>query len=59
MRDLGRVQEIRLAPAADPQDVLRRVLEVDTVHSFEITQPSLHDIFVRIAGEPEPEAGHD
>jgi ABC-2 type transport system ATP-binding protein len=58
VRDHGRVQEVRLAPSADPQEVLRRVLEVDTVLSFEITQPSLHDIFVRIAGEPAREAEH-
>lgn len=55
VRDLGRVQEIRLTPTASPQEVLRQALEVDTVHSFEIAQPSLHDIFVRIAGEPSRE----
>ncbi|MBL9138070.1 MAG: ATP-binding cassette domain-containing protein [Verrucomicrobiales bacterium] len=50
VRDLGRVQELRLTPGADPQEILRQALAIDTVHSFEIAQPSLHDIFVGIAG---------
>lgn len=58
LRDLGRMQELRLARGVDPQGVLRAALDRGPVHRFEITQPSLHDIFVRIAGAPgeEPHA---
>lgn len=50
--DFGQEQELRLEPSADPQSVLRQLLSVThlTVQRFEIEQPSLHDIFVRIAG---------
>jgi ABC-2 type transport system ATP-binding protein len=51
--DYGQVQELRLAPDRDPQDVVEEVLKRTRIQSFELTRPSLHDIFVRIAG---PEA---
>ncbi|HVN05056.1 MAG TPA: DUF4162 domain-containing protein, partial [Bryobacteraceae bacterium] len=54
VRDLGQVQELRMARGCDPQQVLRVLVERTRVTSFSITKPSLHDIFVRIAG---PEAG--
>jgi ABC-2 type transport system ATP-binding protein len=49
--DHGNVQEVRLAGAAggDAQALLRALVERTTVHQFELTRPSLHDIFVRIA----------
>ena len=50
VRDLGRVQEIRLARGTDPQDLLRDLIGRTRVNSFSIVKPSLHDIFVRIAG---------
>jgi ABC-2 type transport system ATP-binding protein len=53
VNDYGRVQELRLAPGSDPQKVLRELLERTAVERFEVAHPSLHDIFVRIAG---PEA---
>jgi len=49
--DLGRYQELRVQ--GDPQAVLRELVQRTTVQLFEIARPSLHDIFVRIAG---PEA---
>ena len=49
--DMGQYQEVRLA--GDAQDLLRYLVERTTVQLFEIARPSLHDIFVRIAG---PEA---
>lgn len=52
VRDLGREQELRLAAGADPQAILKAVLRQGTVQRFEVTQPSLHDIFVRIAAPP-------
>jgi ABC-2 type transport system ATP-binding protein len=56
VRDLGQVQELRMAPACDPQRVLQTLIGRTRIHSFSIMRPSLHDIFVRIAG---PEAAHE
>lgn len=50
VRDLGRRQELRLHADADPQRLLRTLLDAGPLESFEISRPSLHDIFVRIAG---------
>jgi ABC-2 type transport system ATP-binding protein len=47
--EFGPWQELRLSPGADPQAVLRRLMERGQVRHFEIARPSLHDIFVRIA----------
>jgi ABC-2 type transport system ATP-binding protein len=54
INDLGQVQELRMAPGCDPQQVLRTLLARARITSFSVVQPSLHDIFVRIAG-PEQE----
>jgi len=54
INDLGQVQELRMAPGCDPQQVLRTLLGRARITSFSVVQPSLHDIFVRIAG-PEQE----
>jgi ABC-2 type transport system ATP-binding protein len=56
MRDLGQVVELRLQRGADPQDVLRALVGRTKVTSFAIEKPSLHDIFVRIAGPESAEA---
>jgi ABC-2 type transport system ATP-binding protein len=58
LRDLGQVQELRMALGCDPQEVLRALLARTRVNSFSITKPSLHDIFVRIAGPEAAEAHH-
>jgi len=47
--DMGRYQEVRLAPGADPQGLLAALSSRVRVQLFEIARPSLHDIFVRIA----------
>lgn len=49
--DMGKYQEVRLA--GDAQPLLQHLVERTRVQLFEIARPSLHDIFVRIAG---PEA---
>ncbi len=54
INDFGRLQELRIAPEADPQLIISDILKRTQVSSFETVQPSLHDIFVRIAG-PEAE----
>ncbi len=48
--DFGRWQELRLASGADPQELLARLMQRGRVRHFELARPTLHDIFVRIAG---------
>ena len=47
MNDLGNYQDLRLS--GDPQQFLQELVRAGAVHHFEVTKPSLHDIFVRIA----------
>jgi ABC-2 type transport system ATP-binding protein len=47
--DFGRLQELRMAANTDPQAVLAALMKRGRVMHFELTRPSLHDIFVRIA----------
>jgi ABC-2 type transport system ATP-binding protein len=61
--DFGRLQELRLAPSTDPQDLLARLMQRGRVRHFELARPTLHEIFVRIAGPeaatiPAPETAH-
>jgi ABC-2 type transport system ATP-binding protein len=58
VRDLGQVQELRMALGSDPHQVLRALVERTRVISFSIAKPSLHDIFVRIAGPAAEEEEH-
>ncbi len=53
--DRGRLQELRLTRGCDPQRLLAEVMARDRVVQFELARPSLHDIFVRIAGPAEGE----
>ena len=50
IRDLGHVQELRIAREFDSQETLRALIARTRVTSFTIARPSLDDIFVRIAG---------
>ncbi len=56
VNDFGRMQELRVTGDADPQHILRLLLDRSSVRRFDIVKPSLHDIFVRIAG---PESRED
>jgi len=47
VNDYGQLQEVRLS--CDAQKFLQQLASRTPVHHFEITRPSLHDIFVRIA----------
>ena len=49
------MQEVRLN--TDPQAFLRELSARTSVYHFELTRPSLHDIFVRIAKPMEQEVG--
>lgn len=58
VRDLGQMQELRLAAGCDAQAVLAAIMARGRVRHFELARPSLHDIFVRIAGPEAQEAAH-
>jgi len=47
--DFGRLQELRMREGVDSQSILESLMNLGRVTHFELTQPSLHDIFVRIA----------
>jgi ABC-2 type transport system ATP-binding protein len=47
VNDFGQMQEVRLK--GDPQVFLARLTQRAAVYHFEVTRPSLQDIFVRIA----------
>jgi ABC-2 type transport system ATP-binding protein len=51
INNFGQAQELRLKPESDPHVILKDVMNKTKVWSFDIVKPSLHDIFVRIAGE--------
>ena len=53
VNDQRHYKELRVSRDADPRAILRELLQRTTVEHFELARPSLHDIFVRIAG---PEA---
>jgi len=55
--DYGHLQELRLETGTDTQRLLGALMARGQVRHFELTRPSLQDIFVRIAG-PEMEANH-
>jgi ABC-2 type transport system ATP-binding protein len=50
--DVGNYQDVRFR--GDPQAFLHQLVRRTSVRQFEITKPSLHDIFVRIV-QPTPE----
>jgi ABC-2 type transport system ATP-binding protein len=50
VRDLGQVQELRMAMGCDPQAVLHALAARARIRSFAVSKPSLQDIFIRIAG---------
>lgn len=58
INDFGQIQEIRMEPNADSQEVLKAILAKTKVLKFELTSPSLNDIFIRIA-RPENTEDHE
>jgi ABC-2 type transport system ATP-binding protein len=56
--DSNRFFEIEMAPGADPQSLLRRIVESGaSVQRFEMIQPSLHQIFLEKVGASGVEEG--
>jgi len=47
--DFGQVQEIRMRSGVDAQQLLSAIMSKTRVTRFELTSPSLNDIFIRIA----------
>ena len=56
VRDVGQFRELRMVQGRDPQEVLQALMARAQVSSFSIARPSLHEIFVRIAGPAAEEA---
>jgi len=54
--DFGQLQELRLHTDDDHQKILSEIMSRTRVYSFELSKPTLYDIFLRIAG---PEAKED
>lgn len=50
VNDFGQMQEIRILPGADSQNIIKIILSKTSVSKFETATPSLNDIFIRIAG---------
>jgi ABC-2 type transport system ATP-binding protein len=49
INDFGQIQEIRITKDADTQAILSEIMKRTRIYRFEITKPSLNDIFIRIA----------
>ena len=47
----GNYVEVRLAPGADPQQLLRAVAERSRISKFELMEPSLEEIFIETVGK--------
>jgi ABC-2 type transport system ATP-binding protein len=47
----GNYVEVRLAPGADSQQLLRMVTERSRVNKFEVVEPSLEEIFIEVVGK--------
>jgi ABC-2 type transport system ATP-binding protein len=56
--DFGRWQELQMERGTDPQRILQSLLPLGKVRHFELSRPSLQEIFVRIANPEVEEAAH-
>ena len=54
--DYGNYVEVRLAPGADTQELLRLACSKARVDRFEVMQPSLEEIFIESVSKPKPHA---
>ena len=55
VNDFGQEQEIRISKELNPQIVLAEIMKKTNIMKFEISTPSLNDIFIRIANPKEKE----
>ena len=58
VNNFGKLQEIRVEQGVDPQRILSELLKRTRITQFEITKPSLNDIFIRIAAPERKEVSH-
>ena len=58
VNNFGKLQEVRVSPGTDPQTILADLLKLTRINRFEITKPSLNDIFIRIASPERKEVSH-
>lgn len=59
INNYGKEQEVKLSAHSDAQKILTQVMKKTSVTKFEITKPSLNDIFIRIASPERKEVGHE
>jgi ABC-2 type transport system ATP-binding protein len=58
--DYGQYAELELSPGADPQELLRALVRADVrLSRFEITEPSLHEVFIDLVGRDAAPSGAD
>jgi ABC-2 type transport system ATP-binding protein len=50
--DYGNYVEVRLAPGADSQELLRLAASKARLSKFELMEPSLEEIFIEVVGKP-------
>jgi ABC-2 type transport system ATP-binding protein len=58
INDFGQVQEIRILPETDDMLILKEIMSRTRIKKFEISSPSLNDIFIRIA-KPDKTNNHE
>ena len=58
INDFGQIQEVRLKAGTDSQQLLEAVMKRSVIQRFELTSPTLEDIFIRIA-RPENSTNHE
>ncbi len=58
VNDFGKLQEVRVSSGTDPQKILAELLKKTRIKRFELTKPSLNDIFIRIASPERKEENH-
>ncbi len=58
VNNFGKLQEVRLSPGTDSQKILADLMKKTRINLFEITKPSLNDIFIRIASPERKEVSH-
>jgi ABC-2 type transport system ATP-binding protein len=58
INDYGQIQEVRMKPDTDNQSLLAGIMKKTRVLKFEVSKPSLHDIFIRIAAPDRKEVDH-
>jgi ABC-2 type transport system ATP-binding protein len=58
INNFGKIQEIKLDSNADPQKILSDIMKNTAITKFEITRPSLNDIFIRIASPDRKEVNN-